>query len=64
MVLWRPTRPSELIYTHTHTHKAVLFIIGDWNENVRSQEVPRVTGKFLLEIKNKAGQSLTVFKLR
>ena len=29
------------------THKKdVLFIIGDWNAKVESQEVPRVTGKF------------------
>ena len=28
------------------SNKDVLFIIGDWNAKVRSQEIPRVTGKF------------------
>ena len=36
--------------------KDVLFIIGDWNAKVRSQETPRVTGKFGLGIQNEAGQ--------
>ena len=40
--------------------KDVLFII-DWNAKVRSQEIPRVTGKFGLEVQNKAGQRLTEF---
>ena len=38
----------------------VLFIIGDWNANVGSQEIPRVTGKFGLRVQNEAGQKLTV----
>ena len=33
--------------------KDVLFIIGNWNEKVRSQEIPGVTGKFGLEYKTK-----------
>ena len=37
-------------------NKDVLFIIGDWNAKVRSQETPGVTGKFGLEIQNEAGQ--------
>ena len=41
--------------------KDVLFIIGDWNANVRSQETPGVTGKFGLGIKNETGQRLIVF---
>ena len=41
--------------------KYVLFIIRDWNAKVGSQETPRVTGKFGLEIRNEAGQSLTEF---
>ena len=41
--------------------KAVLFIIGDWNAKVGSQETPRVTGKFGLEIQIKTGQNLTEF---
>ena len=32
--------------------KDVLFIIGDWNSKVRSQETPRVTGKFGLRVQN------------
>ena len=38
--------------------KDVLFIIGDWDAKVRSQETPRVTGKFGLGIRNEAGQRL------
>ena len=36
--------------------KDVLFIIGDWNAKVRSQETPGVTGKFGLGMRNEAGQ--------
>ena len=36
--------------------KDVLFIIGDWNAKVGSQETPGVTGKFSLGVQNKAGQ--------
>ena len=39
----------------------VLFIIGDWNAKVGSQETPGVTGKFGLGIQNEAGQSLIEF---
>ena len=39
----------------------VLFIIGDWNAKVGSQETPGVTGKFSLGIRNEAGQRLTEF---
>ena len=39
----------------------VLFIIGDWNAKVGSQETPRVTGKFGLEMLNEAGQRLIEF---
>ena len=35
--------------------KDVLFIIGDWNAKVGSQEIPEVTGKIGLGIQNKAG---------
>ena len=34
--------------------KDVLFIIGDWNAKLGSQELPRVTGKFGLGVENKA----------
>ena len=37
--------------------KGILFIIGDSNAKVRSQETPGVTGKFGLGIQNEAGQS-------
>ena len=36
----------------------VLFIIGDWNAKVGSQETPGVTGKFGLGIRNEVGQRL------
>ena len=41
--------------------KDVLFIIGDWNAKVGSQETPRVTGKFGLVLQNETGQRLTEF---
>ena len=41
--------------------KDVLFIIGDWNEKVGSQELPGVIGKFGLGVQNEAGQRLTEF---
>ena len=41
--------------------KDVLFIIGDWNEKIVSQETPRVTGKFGLRVQKEAGQRLTEF---
>ena len=36
--------------------KDVLFIIGDWNAKVGSQETPGVTGKFALECGMKQGK--------
>ena len=56
MVLWWPTRPSRTI-----TKKDVLFIIGDWNTKVGSQEIPEITGKFGLGVQNEAGQMLIEF---
>ena len=41
--------------------KDVLFIIGDWNPKVGSQETPGITGKFGLGIQNEAGQRLIDF---
>ena len=41
--------------------KDVLFIIGDWNAKVGSQEIPGVTGKFGLGVQNEAGQRLIEF---
>ena len=40
--------------------KDVLFIIGDWNTKVGSQEISGKTGKFGLGVQNEAGQRLTV----
>ena len=41
--------------------KDVLFIIGDWNATVGSQETPGVTGKFGLGVQNEARQTLVEF---
>ena len=41
--------------------KDVLFIIGNWNAKVGSQETPRVTGKSGLGVQNEAGQRLLAF---
>jgi len=41
--------------------KDILFIIGDWNAKVGSQETPGVTGKFGLGVQNEAGQRLIEF---
>ena len=45
------TRPSR-----NNTPKDVLFVIGDWNAKVGSQETPGVTGKLGLGVQNEAGQ--------
>ena len=39
----------------TPKKKNVLFIIGDWNAKVGSQEIPGVIGKFGLGVQNEAG---------
>ena len=41
--------------------KDVLFIIGHWKAKVGSQEIPGVTGKFVLGVQNEEGQRLTEF---
>ena len=41
--------------------KDVLFIIGDWNAKVGSQEIPGITGKFSLGVWKEAGQRLIEF---
>ena len=41
--------------------KDVLFITGDWNAKVGSQEIPGITGKFGLGVQNEPGQRLTEF---
>ena len=48
--------------SRTNTRKKdVIFIRGDWNAKVGSQEIPGVTGKFDLGAQNEAGQRLTEF---
>ena len=44
-----------------HPKKDVLFIIGDWNAKVGSQEIPGVMGKFGLVVQYEAGQRLIEF---
>ena len=39
----------------------VLYIRGNWNAKVGSQEIPGVTGKFSLRVQNEARQRLTEF---
>ena len=56
MVLGRPTRSFR-----TTAKNDVLFIIGDWNAKVGSQEIPGVTCKFGLRVQNEAGQRLIEF---
>ena len=41
--------------------KDILFVMGDWNAKVGSQETPGVTGKFGIGVQNEAGQRLTEF---
>ena len=41
--------------------KGVLFIMGDWNVKVGSQEIHGITGKFGLGVQNEAGQRLIEF---
>ena len=57
----------EWIYEHLQDlleqtpTKEVLFVIGEWNAKVGSQEIPGVTGKFGLGIQNEAGQRIIEF---
>ena len=52
---------QDLVELTPPPNKNVLFIIGDWNAKVGSQETPGVTGKFGLGVQNEAGQRLTGF---
>ena len=51
--LMMTSRPSR---TKIKKKKDVLFIIGDWNAKVGSQEIPGITGKFGLRVQNEACQ--------
>ena len=55
-VLW-----DLLDYLELTLKKDVLFITGDWNTKVGSQEICEVRGKFGLEVQNEARQRLTEF---
>ena len=46
----KPTRPTRI-----NTKKDILFIIGDWNAKVGSQEIPVIAGKYGLRVHNEAG---------
>ena len=50
---------TDKIFIELTPKKDVLFIIGDWNAKLGSQEIPGVTGKFGLGVQNEAGQRLT-----
>ena len=58
-VEWFYEDPQDLLELTPKTD--VLFIIGDWNAEVGSQETPGVTGKFGFGIQNEAGQRLIEF---
>ena len=58
-VEWFYEHLQDLLELTPKTH--VVFIIGDWNAKVRSQETPGVTGKFGLGVQNEAGQRLIEF---
>ena len=51
------TRAPARTNTHTHTHKSPLFMIGDWNTKLGSQETPGLRGKFGLGVQNEGLQS-------
>ena len=61
MIDYFPGLESELELLQLIPKKDVLFVIGDWNAKVGSQEISRVTGKFGLGIQNDAEQRLTEF---
>ena len=51
----------ELTQKKKKIKKDDLFIIGDWNAKIGSQEIPGVTGKFDLGVQNEAGERITEF---
>ena len=61
MFNYRPLRYDLQDLLEITPKKDVLFIIGDWNAKVGSQETPGVTDKFGLGGQNEAGQRLIEF---
>ena len=55
MVQLRPITPDRM--NTKKKKKKDLFIIGDWNAKIGSQEISGVTGKFGLGVQNEAGES-------
>ena len=53
-LFWVWNKPQDLL--ELTPKKDVLFIIGDWNAKVESQEKPGVTDKFGLAVQNEAGK--------
>ena len=47
------------VFLEITPEKDFLFIIGDWNTDVGSQEIPAITGKFGLGVQIETGQRLT-----
>ena len=58
-VEWFYEEPQDLL--ELTPKKDVIFIIGDWNAKVGSQEIPGVIGKFGLGVQNETGQRLIEF---
>ena len=52
---------QDLLELTPKKKKNVLFILGDWNAKVGSQDIPGVTGKYGLGVQNEAEQSLADF---
>ena len=58
---YKLNKQGDNILLELTPQKDVLFIIGDWNTKVGSQETPGVAGKFSLGVHNEAGQRLIEF---
>ena len=55
---------QDLLELTPKKKKDVLFIVGDWNAKVGSQEILGVTGKFGFGVQNEAGQGIQSFAKR
>ena len=60
-VEWLYEDLQDLLELTPPPKKDVLFIIGDWNAKVGSQQIPKIKSKFSLGVQNEAGQRLTEF---